>query len=339
MKQYFLKAAGMAILALTLHATGFTQDEAPKEKKSKLGDHDEIVIKQKGDKDSKVTIEIKDGQVFINGKQVDEYDDDNISVHKRAHVFDGENFGLITPDVVTSPFRGDSWSFSSDGYGDGYNMKKASSTAFLGVNSEKAEDGGVRITEITKASAAEKSGLKEGDIITKIDETQISSQDELAKTIHKYKPEDKITVTYKRDGKEQKLTLVLGKYKMMNMQSYSYSMPKMEEFQGLGNMNAPRAMTIRVGRPRIGIKAQDTEDGKGVKVLDVDDESPADKAGIKEGDVITEFDGKAVNSAEELANLSRGAKDKFSFKVKFKRDDKPQEVEVKIPKKLKTADL
>src|SRR5580698_10371812 len=106
MKQYFLKAAGMAILALTLHATGFSQDEAPKEKKSKLGDHDEIVIKQKGDKDSKVTVEIKDGQVFINGKQVDEYDDDNISVHKRVHVFDGENFGLITPDVVTSPFRG-----------------------------------------------------------------------------------------------------------------------------------------------------------------------------------------------------------------------------------------
>jgi serine protease Do len=93
------------------------------------------------------------------------------------------------------------------------------------------------------------------------------------------------------------------------------------------------------GKPRIGIKAQDTEEGKGVKVLGVDDESAAEKAGIKKDDVITEFDGKKVNSTDELASAAREAKDKSAFKITFNRDGKSQTVEVKTPKKLKTANL
>ena len=95
----------------------------------------------------------------------------------------------------------------------------------------------------------------------------------------------------------------------------------------------------RGGSPRLGIKAQDTEEGKGVKVLDVDDASNAQKAGVKEGDVITEFDGKTVNSATELADAARDAKDKSPIKIKLNRNGKNQEIEVKIPKKLKTANL
>ena len=93
------------------------------------------------------------------------------------------------------------------------------------------------------------------------------------------------------------------------------------------------------GRPRLGIKAQDTEDGKGVKVVDVDEGSAADKSGIKENDIITEFEGKAVNSADALAQASREAKDKSSLKIKLNRGGSSQTVEVKIPKKLKTANL
>ena len=48
-----------------------------------MGDKDEIIIKRKGDKDSKVTIEIKDGQVFINGKPADDFDDDNLIIRRK----------------------------------------------------------------------------------------------------------------------------------------------------------------------------------------------------------------------------------------------------------------
>jgi serine protease Do len=90
---------------------------------------------------------------------------------------------------------------------------------------------------------------------------------------------------------------------------------------------------------KFGIRAQDAEDGKGVKVLDVDDESTAAKAGIKEGDVITRFDGKDLNSVTALTEAARAAKDKISVKVTIIRDGKAQEIEVKVPRRLRTADL
>lgn len=334
MKKYFLKAASLAVLALAINVSVFSQDEAPKIIEDKNNEHEEIIISKKGDKDVKVTVEIKDGQIYINGKKTDEFDDDNISIHKRIKREINDN--VLYFSAPESPYQNGSFNYKV--------MDDAPNRAFLGVSSEKA-DNGAKIIEVTKESPAEKSGLQKGDIITKINEIKIETPEDLSKAIHTYKIDDKVTVIFKRDGKEQKVTSVLAKYKGVFTKSFSITMPDMPELQkmkGYGAMDGmygPRAFSIRADKPKIGIKAQDTEDGKGVKVLDVDDESPADKAGIKEDDIITEFDGKMVNSADALAEASRAAKDKSSFKVKFKRYDKQQEVEIKIPKKLKTADL
>ena len=76
-----------------------------------------------------------------------------------------------------------------------------------------------------------------------------------------------------------------------------------------------------------------------MKVLEVGDESAAEKAGIKEGDLITSFDGAAVNSAVTLAELAKAAKDKPSVKIGLIREGKAREIEIRVPKKLKTANL
>lgn len=90
---------------------------------------------------------------------------------------------------------------------------------------------------------------------------------------------------------------------------------------------------------RLGIRAQDTEDGRGAKVLFVDGESVAAKAGIKEGDIITNFDGQSVKDATSLAAAARESRVKPTVKVSVLRDGKTLELEVKNPRKLKTADL
>jgi serine protease Do len=92
-------------------------------------------------------------------------------------------------------------------------------------------------------------------------------------------------------------------------------------------------------RPKLGLSVQDTEDGKGVKVIDVDDEGNANKAGVKQDDVITSINDKEVNSADEVAKIVRENKDKPSIMLKLKRNGKAQNIEVKMPRKLKTADL
>ena len=71
----------------------------------------------------------------------------------------------------------------------------------------------------------------------------------------------------------------------------------------------------------------------------MDEDSNAAKAGIKENDIITHFNDKEVNSADEIAKLVKENKDKISFQLKVKRDGKTQTIEVKVPRKLKTADL
>jgi serine protease Do len=92
-------------------------------------------------------------------------------------------------------------------------------------------------------------------------------------------------------------------------------------------------------RPKLGLSVQDTEDGKGVKVIDVDDEGNGQKAGVKENDVITAINNKEVNSADEVARIIRESRDKPSVMLKIKRAGKIQNIEVRMPRKLKTADL
>jgi serine protease Do len=94
-----------------------------------------------------------------------------------------------------------------------------------------------------------------------------------------------------------------------------------------------------MGQPKLGLSVQDTDDGKGVKVIEVDEESNAAKAGVKENDIITHVNDKEINSADEISRMVKESKDKATLNLKLKRDGKSQTIEVKMPRKLKTADL
>jgi serine protease Do len=223
----------------------------------------------------------------------------------------------------------------------------------LGVVTEKT-DAGVKVLEVTKESAAEKAGLKEGDIITKIGDTKVEDPDGLAEAVKKNKPGDKVAVTYERDKKENKATAELTKWKGVGGyafapgQNFDFKMPEMNfrEMEIPRVQGMPRAKLYNDalgyymgGQPKLGLSVQDTDDGKGVKVIEVDSESNAAKAGVKEDDIITHVNDKEVNSADEVAKLVKENKDKGSLRLQVKRGGKSQNIEVKMPKKLKTADL
>jgi serine protease Do len=340
MKQYVLRISGLGVIILLMQMAAFSQDRADSStsKSWKLKDKEEIIVRPKGGKDSKIVIEIKDGMVTVNGKPIEDFDDEDVIVRKKRNDFgDLDELRMIAPEIAQSPFRSGQWNYNNNEAMGKYNELNDSKTAFLGVTTESADNGGTEITEVTRGSAAEKIGLKKGDIITKFGDTKVDSHEDLVEAIHQHKPLDKVPVTFKRDGKEQKLTATLGKTNGFAFRSFNYSMPKIKEF----SQDMPYAFSYsnEVNRPRLGIKAQDTEDGKGVKVLDVDEDSPADKAGVKEGDIITQFEGKEVNSAEALSTLARENRAKYELKLKLLRDGKSEDVDIKMPRKLKTTDL
>lgn len=333
MKQFFQKTSYvLLVLALMAPVSLLAQKDKDKEEKD-TKDSEQIIIMRKDGSDGKVVIELDGDKVTVNGKPVDK--DGDITVHRNK-----------IKDV---------WAFGGDGLAGSWNdylgrtVATDENRAMLGVTTEK-DSKGAEIQTISKESGAEKAGLKKGDIITKIDDKKIEGPDDLSAAIKQHKPGDKITVTYLRDGKEQKSSTELGKWKGLK-QSVRVAVPnnyKME-FPNMNFDNLPRIQSIpRVqgqnwswsgGGPKLGLFVQDAEDGKGVKVIEVDEDGNAGKAGIKEDDVITEIDGKTVNSADDAAKVIKESKDKVSVKVKLQRQGKSQDIDVKIPRKLKTADL
>lgn len=70
----------------------------------------------------------------------------------------------------------------------------------------------VQIAQIVSGSAAEAAGLQVGDLILKVEDTQITSNDDLSTAISAYNAGDTVTLTIQRDGVEQTLTVTFGEY-------------------------------------------------------------------------------------------------------------------------------
>ena len=83
-------------------------EKAEKDEKVRIATNEEIVIKRKNNKDGKVTIEMKGDDIIVNGKPLEDYDDDDIVVNKRKS-------NVI---INGSPFRarGGTYSFDSDSH-------------------------------------------------------------------------------------------------------------------------------------------------------------------------------------------------------------------------------
>jgi|SRR5688572_11536185 len=349
MKRLVVNFAIAALLA-TLAIPSFAQDEKEKEKvkeekvvkEKEKKNVEQIVITRNSDSKEKTVIEINGDKITVNGKAIEDLKDGDVKVHRNKYkTMEGLSAHSMPRSGVGQGF---SWDSDHDNafrlFGD-----MDENRAMLGVVTEEAE-GGVKVTEITNESAAKKAGIKEGDIITKINDTKIDDPDKLTAAVRKHKPGEKVTVTLLRDKKEQKVTAELGKWKGVGVynfnqgQNFKMDMPEYRELLAPKIQGVPRQnWSWSGGAPRLGLSVQDTDDAKGVKVIEVDEESNAAKAGLKENDIVTHFNDKEVNSADEVAKMVKENKDKPTINLKIKRDGKAQNIEVKMPRKLKTTDI
>ena len=90
---------------------------------------------------------------------------------------------------------------------------------------------------------------------------------------------------------------------------------------------------------RLGLKIQDTEEGGNVKVIEVEEGSAAEKAGLKKDDVIIEIGGVKVENTDDAREQLMPSEEKSAYTIKAKRNGADMTFEVKFPKKLKTANL
>lgn len=320
---------------------------------------EEIIIRKNGDKDVNVTIQINGDQVTVNGKPINEYKDGEVTVNRRkVTVRNGNGRQLFISDDVRGP---QSFSQTED-------ENNAGKKAFLGVTTQQKDDReGAEIISVTSGSAADKAGLTEGDVITKINDYSVTDPNTLAKAVTANKPGDEVKVYYLRNGKKKNAKVKLGEQAVSRVRSFAYTMPNggmrsfsfpnndlniqgnittddnfdfselernMERFNNLDfNVNSITR------RPKIGLRIQDTDDNSGVKVLDVEDSTAAASAGLRKDDVITEICGVKVNNTDDAREQMAENSQKTYYAMKARRDGKEMEFQIKIPRKLKTANF
>jgi len=203
------------------------------------------------------------------------------------------------------------------------------------VTSETAKDlkllteRGVVISSIVPDSPAAKAGLKENDVVTEVNGQHVEGAVQFRRMIREIPAGRTVELTLWRDGHAQTVSVTLGKgeerhgsFKILTPGpgapgSFAFKMPEIPPMEWDGSR------FLMGGQPRLGIDAEDLNgqlgtffgapDGEGILVRQVNPGSPADKAGVKAGDVITSVNGERVRTVGDLREKlapKRGAKEK-----------------------------
>ena len=216
---------------------------------------------------------------------------------------------------------------------------EADERGFLGVYPVNLDDqkrealdfekgNGVLIEDVVAEGPADKAGLEAGDIITKLDGKPVAASDELIALLKNHKPGDEISVTVRRQKNDKTLTVRLGEAPDDDDMVYG----------------GPRAFTHRIeigkggwlGVGLINLEEQLAEYfgvKSGALVESVGKDSPAEKAGIKAGDVIVRIDDEEVESDDDLREAVREHNPGDKVKIKLVRKGAEMEVSATLDEK------
>lgn len=236
----------------------------------------------------------------------------------------------------------------------GVGIKDVSSRNFesLGLSEVK----GVAITSVMKDSAAEKAGLTKGDVIVAIDGQKVTSTTKFRRIVREIAPDHTVNLTVARGGSEVQIPLTMGSRKTSSF--VGDRIGRVELLERLGDVetaiNVPRpqlspsaifsdgveSMSIRTSRAiGVGVTRLTKQlgdyfgvvDGNGVLINEVSKDGPAERAGLRAGDIITKVDDKPV---KRTFDLMRYMGDEGDVTITFVRDRSEQTVTV-TPEKRK----
>jgi len=221
------------------------------------------------------------------------------------------------------------------------------------VTSEKVKElrlpaeRGALLGKIVPDSPAAKAGLKENDVVTEINGQRVEGSEQFRRMIREIPAGRTAQLSVWRDGRQQNIAVTLGKPEVGHARamvapapgSFAFHMPDLPDMSALDGLRNFSFSTP--GHARLGIDAEDLEgdfgnyfgapDGEGVLVRNVFENSPAAKAGLKAGDVITSLDGERIRSASELREKLVAKKDAKSVKLGLLRNRAEMPLTVELP--------
>ena len=186
---------------------------------------------------------------------------------------------------------------------------------------------GVAVLEVTPGSPAEKAGLKAGDILSKINDQDVRDADTFRRIMSGTKPGEQLNLRVLRQGKEQPIKITLGEQPGVpgvvpperRATPPGVVPPERRETTPLpperrdtsppdADVRRPALLGIRTEELTPDVKKQlNIEADSGVVVGEVRPDSPAEKAGLKQNDVITSVGSTMITNPTELRDALRKA--------------------------------
>jgi serine protease Do len=170
----------------------------------------------------------------------------------------------------------------------------------------KGQPTGALVGEVTPKSPSEKAGMKTGDLITAVNGKKVSDARELRLMIGSMAPGTKVEIEVNREGQSKIFNVELSEMPAGAVDDNAEATPE-ESAQ-------PEKDTV-FGRVAVADITDDirnvlnlSKDIKGAVIAEIDSDSSAAKAGLREGDVIQEVNKQPVRNAKELVSISKKLK-------------------------------
>jgi serine protease Do len=175
----------------------------------------------------------------------------------------------------------------------GINFQSVDAGIVKGLHLQQGTQGAV-VVEVIPNTPAARSGLKQSDVITRLDGNAVTNSYDLRRLISESKPGTKVTVTLLRGSKETPVSVgVISQSELVKLETAHPAY----ELLGLKvtPVTAQQARQLRLPQP------------VGVTITEVVPGSPADLAGLVKGDIIFRVGSSDVSSASALSKLLSGA--------------------------------
>ncbi len=159
------------------------------------------------------------------------------------------------------------------------------------------EKQGAIVSEVVKDSPADKAGLEVGDVILQFEGRAVHSSWELPEMVGLEPVGKKAKLVILRDGKKRQIQVKLG-------EKPSSEVLAEEKAEGRSELG----LNVQDVTPDVMRRYRLPDDIEGVVVTNVKFKSPAERAGIKEGDVVMKIGWTRIKSAEHFYEISGNLK-------------------------------
>jgi serine protease Do len=208
------------------------------------------------------------------------------------------------------------------------------------------EERGVEITMVDQDAPAAKAGLKEHDVVVEFNGQRVEGSEQFVRYIHETPAGRTVTLGIIRGGQSMTLKATLGSRMEKIKKQYSYKMAPMPRVV----VPQPPIPDVDVEIPAIDVMVPSTstgialdnltpqlaqyfgvKQGQGVLVRNVEKGSPAEKAGMRAGDVIIRVDNEAIESRSDYRQAIRH-RNADTLKIVVVRDKKEQTLTMNLPR-------